>query len=228
MAQGRTPITAPVDAWLDRLNAPPDAVTAILRRHAGHPRAQMMTHSDVGRLLAVLVRVTGGRRVLEIGTFVGVSAAWMATSLPPGGMLDTLEIDDQTADVAERNLAGAGLSGRVRVHRGPAFATLSRFPDGVYDLAYIDADKPGYPDYLEQCIRLVRPGGVIVADNLFLGGRAAAPDADEEGARAMRVAADGAAADPRLATAALGIGDGLLVATVLGEARGAHVIAGGP
>ena len=220
VAQGRSPITDPVDAWLDRLNVPPDAVRAILRRHAGHPRAQMMTHSDVGRLLAVLVRVTRGMRVLEIGTFVGVSAAWMAAALPPGGMLDTLEIDDQTADVAERNLAGAGLSDCVRVLRGPALATLSRFQDRVYDLAYIDADKPGYPAYLEQCIRLVRMGGVIVADNLFLSGRAAEPGPADADARAMRTAADGAAADPRLATAALSIGDGLLVATVLGEACG--------
>ena len=216
MAQRRYEISDPVSTWLDHLNAPPAAVTAILARHADHPRAEMMTHPDVGRLLAVLVRVTGGRRVLEVGTFVGISAAWIAGGLAPGGRLDTLEIDDATADIAERNLAQAGMADRVRVHRGQALATLAQFAPDTYDLAYIDADKPNYPAYIEACIGLVRPGGVIVADNLFLSGRAAEPDSTDDGAMAMRAAADGAGSDQRLATAALSIGDGVLVATVLG------------
>ena len=165
MADRRLEITDVSAAWLDRLNTPPDAVAAILREHADHPRAQMMTHPDVGRLLATLVRITGGRRALEIGTFVGVSAVWIAGALAPDGILDTLEIDDETADIAERNVARSSMADRVRVHRGPALQTLARFGDAAYDLAYIDADKPGYPAYLEESARLVRPGGVIVADN---------------------------------------------------------------
>ena len=216
MAQRRYEISDPVSTWLDQLNAPPPAVAAILARHADHPRSQMMTHSDVGRLIAVLVRVTGGRRVLEVGTFVGVSAAWIAGALAPGGRLDTLEIDDATADIAEHNLAQAGMSDRVRVHRGQALETLARFAPQTYDLAYIDADKPNYPAYIEACIRLVRPAGVIVADNLFLSGRAAEPNSTDDGAVGMRAAADRAGSDPRLVTAALSIGDGVLVATVLG------------
>ena len=214
MAQRRLEITDPIATWLDRLNAPPDGAAAILADNADHPRAQMMTHPDVGRLLAALVRSTGGRRVLEIGTFVGVSAVWMADALTPGGVLDTLEIDDATADVAERNISRSGMTDHVTVHRGAALATLAGFADDTYDLAYIDADKPGYPAYVQECTRLVRPGGVIVADNLFLGGRTVDVDASDEGASAMRGAAEHAASDPRLTTAALSIGDGVLLAVV--------------
>ncbi len=216
MAQRRLEITDSIGAWLDELNAPPDAVAAILAQHADHPRAQMMTHPDVGRLLAALVRITGGRRVLEIGTFVGVSAVWMAGALTPDGVLDTLEIDDAAADIAERSTRRSGMADRVNVHRGPALATLAGFEDGTYDVAYIDADKPGYPAYLGECARLVRPGGVIVADNLFLGGRTVERDTADEGALAMREAAERAASDPRLTTVALSIGDGVLLAVVAG------------
>ncbi len=216
MAQRRLEITDPIAAWLDRLNGPPDAVAHILAEYADHPRAQMMTHPDVGRLLAALVRSTGGRRVLEIGTFVGVSAVWMAGALTPDGMLDTLEIDGATAGIAERNIARSGVANCVTVYRGAALATLAEFADDTYDLAYIDADKPGYPAYLHECTRLVRPGGVIVADNLFLGGRTVDEDTTDEGATAMRGTAEHAVSDPRLTTAALAIGDGVLL-VVVGE-----------
>ena len=214
MAQRRLEITDPIAAWLDRLNGPPEAVAHILAEYADHPRAQMMTHPDVGRLLAALVRSTGGGRLLEIGTFVGVSAVWMAGALTPGGMLDTLEIDVATADIAEQNVARSGEANRVTVYRGAALATLAGFADDTYDLAYIDADKPGYPVYLRECTRLVRPGGVIVADNLLLGGRTVDEKATDEGATAMRATAEQAASDPRLTTAALAIGDGVLLAIV--------------
>ncbi len=214
MAQRRLEITDSIGAWLDELNAPPEAVAAILERHAEHPRAEMMTHPDVGRLLASLVAMTGGRRVLEIGTFVGVSAVWMAGALSHGGVLDTLEIDAETAGIAEQEIAGSGLADRVTVHRGPALQTLAGLDDESYDVAYIDADKPSYPAYLRECARLVRPGGVIVADNLFQSGRAAEADTTDERAVAVREAAQVAASDPRLSTVALSIGDGVLLAIV--------------
>ena len=103
---------------------------------------------------------------------------------------------------------------RVTVYRGAALATLARFADDTYDLAYIDADKPGYPAYLRECMRLVRPGGVIVADNLFLAGRTVDKATTDEGATAMRATAEHAASDPRLTTVALAIGDGVLLAVV--------------
>ncbi len=116
----------------------------------------MMTHPELGRLLAALVAATGGRTVLEVGTFVGISAAWMAGSLAPDGHLDTLEADPERAGRAERWFAQVGIADRVTVHRGPAADTMARLPDAAYDLCYIDADKAGYPDYLVQAVRLVR------------------------------------------------------------------------
>jgi predicted O-methyltransferase YrrM len=184
----------------------------------GDEWAQMMTHPELGALLEALVRATGGRAVLEIGTFVGTSAAWMARALAPGGRIDTLEADDARADRAEAFLARAGLGDRVRVHRGPAIETLPRLADGAYDLCYIDADKAGYPAYLEHAVRLVRPGGLILADNVLSGGRVALPD-DERGESAAALAAFTLAAidDPRLITTVLTIGDGVSLSAVLAE-----------
>ena len=176
----------------------------------------MMTHPDLGALLEALVRATGGWAVLEVGTFVGTSAAWMARALAPGGRIDTLEADAERADRAEAFLARAGLGDRVRVHRGPALETLPGLPDGAYDLCYIDADKTGYPAYLEQAVRLVRPGGLILADNVLSGGRVALPD-DERGESAEALAAFTRAAldHPRLVTTVLTIGDGVSLSAVI-------------
>jgi predicted O-methyltransferase YrrM len=153
--------------------------------------------------------------VLEIGTFVGTSAAWMARALGPGGHIDTLEADPARADRAEAFLARAGLAGSVRVHRGPAIETLPGLPDAAYDLCYIDADKAGYPAYLEQSVRLVRPGGLILADNVLSGGRVALPEAERgESAAALAEFTRAAIDHPRLVTTVLTIGDGVSLSAV--------------
>ena len=130
----------------------------------------MMTHPELGALLEVLVHATGGRSVLEVGTFVGISAAWMARGLEPAGHIDTLEIDETTPTWPRPGSRERGLR---RPHPGaprPGRRRPSpRLPDGVYDLCYIDADKTGYAVYLEHAVRLVRPGGLIVADNVLAG-----------------------------------------------------------
>jgi caffeoyl-CoA O-methyltransferase len=142
----------------------------------------------------------------------------MARALAPGGRLDTLEADPARADRAEAFLARAGLADRVRVHRGPAIATLPGLPDGAYDLCYIDADKTGYPAYLEHAVRLVRPGGLILADNVLSGGRVARPDGERDGNAAALAAFTLAAVDhPRLVTTVLTIGDGVSLSAVLPE-----------
>jgi len=151
--------------------------------------------------------------VLEIGTFLGVSAAWMASALSPGGRLDTLESDDAHADDAEAWLARSGLAAAVRVLRGPAAGTLPDLPDGAYDLCYIDADKPGYPGYLEHAVRLVRPGGFIVADNVLYDGEVVAPRPGPE-ATALLAYSRAALDHPRLRTVVLGIGDGVALSVV--------------
>ena len=217
MALDRLDLSQPaLAAYLDEAVAVPHEIAARYRELAGHERAEMMTHPELGALLEVLVHATGGRSVLEVGTFVGISAAWMARGLEPTGHIDTLELDETHADMAEDWFAERGLLDRIQVHRGPASATLARLPDGVYDLCYIDADKTGYAVYLEHAVRLVRPGGLIVADNVLAGGRVAVPpDERDANARALAGFTMTAVAHPRLATAVLTVGDGVTLSVVL-------------
>ena len=213
MALRRLPLDGPLADYLDDLAAVPEPIAARYREQAGHPRAEMMSHPELGRLLATLTRATGGRAVLEIGTFVGISAAWMAGSLAPGGRLDTLDRDAPQADDTRRWLDRVGLGDRVVVHVGPAPATLAGLPDGAYDLCYIDADKPAYPHYLDESLRLVRPGGLIVADNVLMGGRVT--DAEpEESVAAMQRFTRAALEHPGLDTALLTVADGITVSAV--------------
>jgi predicted O-methyltransferase YrrM len=207
MSVERTTITPDLAAWLDAVAATPEPVQRLAAQMVGHPQENMMTHPELGALLAVLVRATGGHRVLEIGTFVGTSALWMAPELAPDGHIDCLDVSQDHADRAADVLREAGYHDEVTIHVAPALDTLPALGPG-YDLAYIDADKPAYPAYLRECTRLVRPGGIIVADNVFGG------QGDAAQVAALRDFAEGAMADPGLATVVLPIGDGITLSVV--------------
>jgi predicted O-methyltransferase YrrM len=217
VARERPAVTGALAAHLDGLVAPDAGIAPLYARGAADPAAAMMTHPELGRLLAALVTATGGRRVLEIGTYLGVSATWMARALAPGGHLDTLEADAARAAAARAWFDEAGLAGAVAVHEGPAAATLPALPDGAYDLCYLDADKPGYPAYLDHAVRLLRPGGLLVADNLLLGGRVADPPGRRDaGADAVVRFSRALMDNPHLRATVLGTGDGVGVAVRLG------------
>lgn len=216
MALDRLVIDAALAAHLDSLTRIPDGLAALYREMEGDEHAMMMTHPDLGSLLEVLVRSTGGGSVLEIGTFVGTSAGWMARGLESAGHIDTLEADPARADRAEAFFAATGIGDRVRVHRGPAAATLPSLAPGSYDLCYIDADKAGYIGYLEEAVRLVRRGGLIVADNVLCGGRVAAPARERDASAAALVAfTEAALSHPRLRTSVLTVGDGITLSVVV-------------
>jgi caffeoyl-CoA O-methyltransferase len=215
MALDRLPIDESLSVYLDGLTAIPEDLAELYREMEGDEWARMMTHPDLGALLEILVRATGGRAVLEVGTFVGTSAGWMARGLGPGGRIDTLEADPERAGRAEAFFARAGLADRIRVHHGPAADTLPGLPDGAYDLCYIDADKVGYLVYLEHAVRLVRPGGLILADNVLAGGRVARPAGErDESAEALAAFTRAALAYPRLRTTVLTVGDGVTLSVV--------------
>jgi predicted O-methyltransferase YrrM len=215
MALERLGLDAGISAYLDGLTTVPEPLAGLYRDMEDAPDAPMMTHPDLGRLLEALVRASGGRAVLEVGTFVGTSAAWMARGMAPGGRIDTLESDPARADDAEARFAAWGLADRIAVHRGPAAQTLPRLPDDRYDLCYIDADKTGYPAYLEEAVRLVRPGGLILADNVLSGGRMTRPpEEDDPRTAALRAFTATATAHPRLVTCVLTIGDGVTLSVV--------------
>ncbi|GGA11379.1 O-methyltransferase [Dyella caseinilytica] len=142
-----------------------------------------------GKFLHLLAKIRGARRILEIGTLGGYSSIWLARALPAGGALVTLEADADYAAVARANIEWAGLSDAVSVILGMAADSLQQMiADGVepFDLVFIDADKPSYPDYLRLCLKLSRTGTVIVADNVIRHGKLADPantDPDVQGMR---------------------------------------------
>lgn len=178
-----------VDHWIAEHLLPDDAVLGEVlasTEQAGLPAINVSPPQ--GKLLHLLVRALGARRVLELGTLAGYSSIWIARALPAGGRLVTCEVDPHHAEVARRNFERAGVADRVTLHLGPAADTLERLvADGgePYDLIFIDADKNNYPVYLDWALRLSRPGTVIVADNVVRQGKVldAADDPVLTGAR---------------------------------------------
>jgi predicted O-methyltransferase YrrM len=163
---------------------------------------------EVGAFLAFIVKTCTRKHVLEIGTCLGYSAIWMAQSLPSDGLIETIEVDRELAANAEENLAKAGVCSKVRILRGLALDILPTLKRD-YDLVFIDALKKEYPEYLEHSLHLLKEGGVIVADDVFLGelgwGDDASKKALHEFNRKMCVELNGIL---------LPIGDGLALATV--------------
>jgi len=209
-----------VDAYVGELFAPPDAaLEAALRdsQRAGLP--EIHVSPSQGRLLQLLAEIVGARRVLEIGTLGGYSAIHFARALPEDGNLISLELDERHADVARNNIERAELSDKVEVRVGDARELLAALAeDGVepFDLIFIDADKEGYPEYLEWSLRLSRPGTLILGDNTIRGGNVLDPKDDS--ARATREFNRMLAEDERLSSIILPIMrerlDGLAIARV--------------
>jgi predicted O-methyltransferase YrrM len=142
-----------------------------------------------GKLLHLLARLQGARNILELGTLGGYSTIWLARALPAGGRLITLEANPKHAEIARANIARAGLAELVELRLGKALDTLPQLAQenrGPFDLIFIDADKPGYPDYLPWAIKLSRPGSLIIADNVVRKGGVADsgnPDPNVQGVR---------------------------------------------
>ena len=177
-----------------------------------------------GKFLELLVRISGARRILEIGTLGGYSTIWLARGLPEGGRIVTLEFDPHHAEVACANLEHAGVLDRVDLRVGRAIDTLPKLEntaDSPFDLIFIDADKESYPEYLDWTLRLSRVGTVIVADNVVRDGRVVEADCDDERVQGVRRFTERLAAEPRLnATVLQNVGtkgyDGLALAVVVG------------
>lgn len=168
----------------------------------------MQIAGDQAALITILVGATGARRALEIGTFLGYGALAIARGLPDGGELVVCELEQEYADRARAHLERAGLAERVEFRLGPAVETLTELDaPGSFDFAFVDADKGGYPDYYEHCLRLLRPGGLAMLDNVFMGGRILdPPDEESEVVAALN---DRIAADERVEAAMLGVADGV-------------------
>jgi len=186
-----------VEALLDRDEILDQALSDA--RAAGLPMINVAPNQ--GKLLAMLAELVGARRILEIGTLAGYSAIWMARALPPDGQLITLEYETKHAEVARRNIERAGLAERVEIRVGAALEILPHLR-GPFDLVFIDADKPSNPDYFEWALKLSRPGGLIVVDNVVRSGGVANPKGDAS-ARGTRRMFEIIAAEPRVTATAV-------------------------
>jgi predicted O-methyltransferase YrrM len=212
-----------VERYLADLFMPADPVMAdVLKRSAEAELPSIEVAPTQGKLLMLLARLTGARRILEIGTLGGYSTIWLARGLPADGRLITLEMLPKHADVARANLETAGLADKVEIRVGPAIRSLAALAAEhaqPFDMIFLDADKESYVDYLAGSLTLSRPGGLIVADNVVRDGAVIDPanrSALVEGVRAFNRAL---AAEPRLeATAIQTVGskgyDGFAIALV--------------
>ena len=191
-----------VDGYIDALFAPPDPALDFAlaeARRAGLPEIQVS--AGQGKLLYLLAKLTGARRILEIGALGGYSTVWLARALPDGGRLVTLEVDPAHARVATASLQHAGLAARTEVVVGPALATLPGVrerADAPFDLVFLDADKVNYLAYLAEIMKVVRGGTLILADNVIRKGAVLDPPPDDPSAIAARAFNAALAADPRL------------------------------
>lgn len=191
------------------------AQAALREATASHPRAGMQISPDQGQLMALLVKLLGARRAIEIGTFTGYSALVVALALPDDGRLLACDISDEYTRVGRPFWEQAGVAHKIDLVLAPALATLdARRADGEaggYDFAFIDADKANYDGYYERCLQLVRPGGLIALDNMLWGGAVAhaAKDADTAALQALNAKLQ---RDGCIDHALLTVGDGLALA----------------
>ena len=190
-----------------------DVLTRLRKETADHPMAIMQISPDQGQFLAVLVKALGVRLAIEVGTFTGYSSIAIATNIAADGELVACDVSEEYTDVARRYWKQAGIEDRIDLRIAPAAETLRQLLDergsSSFDLAFIDADKVSYDEYYELCMALVRPGGVILLDNIFMDGRVANERDDDEGVRAIRALTLKLADDPRIDFSVIPIADGL-------------------
>ena len=219
MSKGSIGLEPELNAYLERVGVrEPDVLRLLRKETSTMPEANMQIAAEEGAFLALLVKLIGAHRILEVGTFTGYSSTAMALALPPDGRIVCCDISREFTDVALRTWSAAGVADRVELHLGPAIETLDELlakgAAGTFDLAFIDADKTNYAGYYERSLRLVRPGGLIAIDNVLWSGRvvdAAETDADTEAIRAINQAI---AADERVDVAMVPIADGVTLARI--------------
>jgi predicted O-methyltransferase YrrM len=189
-------------------------LAALRQKTAPMPEHNMQIGPDQGAFMALLVRLIGARRIIEIGTFTGYSSTAMALALPPDGRLLCCDVSREWTDIARRAWTDAGVADKVELRLAPATETLPTLADDAFDMAFIDADKTGYDAYYEGCLRVVRSGGLIVIDNVLQGGRVVAPEAGDENVRAIHALNRKIAEDERVYHVLLPLADGLTLALV--------------
>jgi len=189
-----------------------DAFLAELKRAA---RAEgippIWVSSEQASFMQILLKLARARTVVEVGTLAGYSAIVMARALPADGQVHTIELMDKHAEFAERWVAKSDIAGRVTVHRGAGMDVLPRFATGSADVCFLDADKASYPSYLAECMRIARPGALIMADNAFAFGELFAAASSDRETPAIRAFNDHVTTVSGLHAVIVPVGDGLWV-----------------
>ena len=200
---------------LDHSLREPAAAAELRAATAKLPHAGMQISPEQGQLMALLVQAIGARRAIEIGTFTGYSALWVALALPADGRLVCCDVSAQWTAVGKPFWERAGVAAKIDLRIAPAIATLDRLladGDAGYDFAFIDADKTGYDGYYERCLKLLRPGGLIAIDNVLWGGDVANPKHRSADTLALRALNRKLHHDERVTLSMLPVGDGLTLA----------------
>ncbi len=204
-----------IHEYLVAHGTPPDALQRELveetKRLGGI--SMMQIAPEQGEFLTVFTRLIGARRAIEVGTFTGYSALCIARGLPADGHLLCCDVSEEWTSIGQRYWEKAGVADRIELVIAPAIETLRALPEApTVDLAFIDADKPGYPDYYEALLARLRPGGVILIDNVLWHGAVVDPEDQGEQTHAIRSFNDLVAADERVDRVMLPIADGLTIA----------------
>lgn len=211
-----TPLDEHLYEYLLAQRTPDDELLLDLQRETQRMpgrQANMQISPDQGSFLTMLARLMGARRAIEVGTFTGYSSICIARGLGPDGRLLALDISEEFTDVARRYWQRGGLDGRIELRLGPAADTLRALPkEALFDLAFIDADKGGYLVYYEEILLRLRPGGLILADNVLWSGRVARQDEHDADTDALRRFNQAVTGDARVETVMLSLADGLLLA----------------
>ena len=198
-------------AYAEQFIAEEESVDAA--RRTGTELGAVPIGTGGGAALRLLAAAVGARHVIEIGTGAGTSGLWLLAGMPADGVLTSIEIEPEHALRAKRSFASAGIAAqRTRVITGRALDVLPRMNDSSYDLVHVDADKEGYPQYVEHAIRLLRPGGVLAMDNMLWHDKVADPAVRDATTVLLRDLGKQLRDDERLIPSLLPVGDGLLAA----------------
>ena len=194
----------------------PEVLRQLREETSNHPYGGMQIAPEQGQFMALLVELIGAQRVLEIGVFTGYSSTCMALALPPGGRLMALDLSAEYTEIARRYWQLAGVADKIELRLGPALASLDRLiEDGAgdsFDLAFIDADKGHYDAYYERSLELLRPGGLLLIDNVLWGGKVADPSVKDDDTQAIRDLNRKIHTDEHVTAVLLPVADGLTLA----------------
>jgi len=194
----------------------PEVLRRLREETARHPRANMQIPQEHGQFMAWLVELLGATKTIEIGVFTGYSSLWVALALPPEGRIVACDVNEEFMYVARRYWKEAGVDHKIDLRLQPALKTLrellAKGEHGKFDFAFIDADKPNYENYYECCLDLLRPGGVVMADNVLWSGRVADASNQEPDTIALRAFNMKLFKDERVSLSMLPLGDGVTLA----------------